>query len=250
MCASFRSKISLAALTSILVVAMLQPVARVDALAPYSGFYLKHNGSPVTSIEVPVCTTFTLDFWIHLPDDLPQGQGMVSFDARFSWDPSQVEITGFSEEASWGGPRGSWGAYVEPSIGQAQPRVDEINAQGWFDYYGKFNYYGAGSPWTTDALWGSFTFHCRGEGTSIITVTSPAGATIYIGDDESTPTPVDPGTYEVTCNQYQPQPTPTTAPRPVGGEVFAANKFVVLSPYIALISVVAVAAVVIKRKLT
>jgi hypothetical protein len=36
----------------------------------------------------------------------------------------------------------------------------------------------------------------------------------------------------------------------VGGEVFSADKLVVLSPYLALISVVTVAAVVVKKKLT
>jgi len=35
-----------------------------------------------------------------------------------------------------------------------------------------------------------------------------------------------------------------------GGELFSANKLALISPYLALISVVAVAAVVVKRKLT
>jgi len=45
-------------------------------------------------------------------------------------------------------------------------------------------------------------------------------------------------------------PPPTLVPRPrfVGGEVFSTNKLAVLSPYLALFSVVAVAAIVVKRR--
>ncbi len=46
-------------------------------------------------------------------------------------------------------------------------------------------------------------------------------------------------------------PSPPSGPSGyVGGEVFSANELAVLSPYLALISIVAVAAVVIKRRKT
>ena len=54
---------------------------------------------------------------------------------------------------------------------------------------------------------------------------------------------IDPG---IAC----PPPPTTPTSGHVGGELYTANKLAVLSPYLALISVVAVAAVVAKRKFT
>ena len=48
--------------------------------------------------------------------------------------------------------------------------------------------------------------------------------------------------------QQQPQRAPSNPPQHVGGELFSANKVAVLSPYLALFSVVAVAAVIVKRR--
>jgi hypothetical protein len=199
-------------------------------------FVVEYNGTPVSGIIVDVCSSFTLDLLIDLPDDLPQGQGMVGFDARFSWDQSQVEIVEFielGEEESR-----PCDQYTLPS------NIAQMNEWGYVILYTTAN-----PPWTEDSVWARITFHCLGEGYSSITVDSPPDQdTIYIGDGQSTPTPVDPVPYVVTCNQLS--RAPSNPYHYVGGELFAANKLAVLSPYLALLSVVAVAAIVVKRKLT
>jgi hypothetical protein len=55
-----------------------------------------------------------------------------------------------------------------------------------------------------------------------------------------------PPDFYVTCNQLS--RAPSNPYHYVGGEVFSANKLAVLSPYLALISIVAVAAVLVKRR--
>jgi len=54
-------------------------------------------------------------------------------------------------------------------------------------------------------------------------------------------------TDTITVNQHAPAP-PAAPGGYVGGEVFSANMLAVLSPYLALFSVVAVAAVLVKRR--
>jgi len=49
---------------------------------------------------------------------------------------------------------------------------------------------------------------------------------------------------------FKEKPSEPTDPQHVGGELFSANKLAVISPYLALFSVVAVAAVVVKRRRT
>jgi hypothetical protein len=196
----------------------------VVEVAP-SGYVIKQNGNPITSISETVCSTFSFDLWIDLPDDLPLGQGMVAFDVLLEWNPSQVEYKGF------------------------QPLTDR---QGWDvevteTGYGYLVLEGEGPPWRSDASWGSFTFHCLGPGQSIIRVSSPPGGTIWIGDGQTTPTPYELAPYEVTCNQYT-APPPPVRPAPVGGTVYSANKLLVLLPYLALVGLASIAVVLVKRR--
>ena len=55
----------------------------------------------------------------------------------------------------------------------------------------------------------------------------------------------------VTQHERPPAPVQSNPPGYVGGGVFSANKAIIVAPYLmAILSVVAVAAVVVKRKLT
>ena len=56
------------------------------------------------------------------------------------------------------------------------------------------------------------------------------------------------GPHDVFDDSNDPQQVPSNPYHYVGGELYSANKLAVLSPYLALIGVVAVAAVVIKRR--
>jgi len=57
-------------------------------------------------------------------------------------------------------------------------------------------------------------------------------------------------TQKITLGSKRPPSEPPTPPQHVGGELYSANKLALLSPYLALISVVAVAAVLVKRRRT
>ena len=92
------------------------------------------------------------------------------------------------------------------------------------------------------ATWATIEFRCEGVGVSSVSIES-SSHWILVSVDYPFSTVTD-----ATCNQRQ--PAPSNPYQHVGGEVFTANKLAVLSPYLALISVVAVAAVVVKRRRT
>jgi hypothetical protein len=79
---------------------------------------------------------------------------------------------------------------------------------------------------------------------------SQGSSSMTLGDGslsiDGQPNTLSPSDFVLTCNQLSRAPSNPT--QHVGGELFTANKLVVLSPYLALISVVAVAAVLVKRK--
>ena len=105
---------------------------------------------------------------------------------------------------------------------------------------------GKGAPedtqgWTENSAWVRFTFHCLGEGTGVILLTSPMPFTIVLRDPQGDPHDTAPEPFEVTVHQF----------KAVGGVVVPVNKLAVLSPYwalIGLVGAVTVAVAVRRRK--
>jgi hypothetical protein len=101
----------------------------------------------------------------------------------------------------------------------------------------------SGPQWSDDAAWMRFTFHCLGEGRSIMILSSDVTQTIYLIPTGSSdqPTAVDPEPFEVIVNQI--------SPAPVGGISPPINKLAVLAPYLALAGlIIAASAVIVKKR--
>jgi hypothetical protein len=95
---------------------------------------------------------------------------------------------------------------------------------------------------TSDMIYLTLTFRCLSQGTSQLHMGD--GYLDIVGQEQN----VLPSDYDVTCNQLS--RAPSNPYHYVGGELFTANKLAVLSPYLTLISAVAVAAVLFKRRRT
>lgn len=186
---------------------------------------IEQNGSPVSSIDVPVSSEFTLEVWVR---NIPQTHPLIGLDFTVTWDNTQVEYLYHTTQ-------NHGFQYTE---GPADPK-----AAGNLYFTAPTD---PGIPVTEDDWWVRITFHCLDQGTSDITITSID--TIYLMDNGNPPIAVNPADHVVTCNQFQ--RAPSKPYHYVGGEVFTVNKLAVLSPYLALIGVVAVAAILAKRKLT
>jgi len=118
--------------------------------------------------------------------------------------------------------------------------------------------------YSQDRYWIALYFRCRAAGVSQIEIPARinprTGGSIdtYVYTTNQGPlVPFSITTSPGIANQRPGvfQQTATTAtkpvppvPQPVGGELFTANKLAVLSPYLALFTIVAVAAVVVKRR--
>jgi len=197
---------------------------------PY--FDLEQSGSPISTLNIPVGSQFTVEVWVR---NIPQTHQMVGLDFAVSWDKTQVEYVDHTTYAHY------WVLTVEP----ADPKTDGVI---WL--------YRPPDPQDPvssqdSGLWMTITFHCLAQGTSQITLSS--AGTIFLSLSPVTqqnfdPIDILPPNYVVTCNQLS--RAPSKPYHYVGGELFTTNKLAVLSPYLALIGVVAVAAVLIKRKLT
>ena len=100
----------------------------------------------------------------------------------------------------------------------------------------------SGPQWTEDAAWFEFTFHCLGEGSSIVTLSSPEVGTITLVPlAGGAPVDLEPEPFEVTVNQVE--------PAAVGGTVTVINKLEILTPYLALVVlIIAISAVIIKKR--
>ena len=176
---------------------------------------LEINEVPVTTLNIPVCSEFTLDLWIRKIED---GWWMLKQNMRIEWDPDLMELV--DEDHSMLDPRGWSGSGA--------------------DGPGYSGYSAFGPSWTTDAVWGTYTFHCLGEGTGTILLTSPSPGTVLLYNG-LTPYDTKPAPFQVTVHQYT---------RAVGGVVVPVNKLAVLSPYLALIGLVGAVtvAVAIRRR--
>jgi len=203
--------------TGLVPATMLLALCVLGSMSPASGqnnnqvpapeISLEMNGVPVTTLNIPVCSTFTLEFWIR---DIPGGYSMVEFDYGVEWDPNLMELKDAYLIAHLGWEQNV--AQVEPGliIGKGAPE----DTQGW----------------TENSAWARFTFHCLGAGTGVILLVSPMAATIVLRDQAGAPHQTSPAPFEVTVHQF----------KAVGGVVVPVNKLAVLSPYLALIGLVGV----------
>jgi hypothetical protein len=171
---------------------------------------VEHKGSPVSSIEIPVCNEFTINITI---ENIPSPLGMTGFDLGISWDPSLMELKEFVE------------------VGEAEARPWDSHASIYDD---RVEYHGEGSAWYEDSVWASLTFHCLGQGTSNITVYSLPDS-IDLTDGETT-YHAFPDPYEIICNQL-----PSNV---VGGIYVHMTKLNILKPYIALIGLIGVVSMI------
>ena len=206
---------------SILVFAGSVALPKASANGVYEPhFVFKHNGHVVTSLDVTVSSTFELEVCI---DSIPQGYSMVGFLVRIKWTPiSQLEVT-----AVLPNPGGLFQTYLSNALGESQQQHKNILTKSLSLY--------------------KVRFHCLAEGTCTITFRAPLPPSIDIQLDAGGATEeytIDP--TPLVCNQHP--PGPSTPYHYVGGELFTADKLAVLSPYLALIGVVAVGAIVAKRK--
>ena len=61
---------------------------------------LKQNGQTVTSLNVAVCTEFTVDIWI---EGIPDGWGVVGFGLLVEWDPEYMDYEDLEiDDHGWG----------------------------------------------------------------------------------------------------------------------------------------------------
>jgi hypothetical protein len=195
-----------------------------------TGFTLPTEAQPSTpkwSLEPSIvtinpCENFTLTLWIR---DIPDGWAMNRFDFMIEWDPTLMEIVGFP--IFLGEVRG-WENVSIPLNVTSVLKLLGMQANG--------------TQWSEDAAWFEFTFHCIGEGTSTVTLSSPGDGTITLvpiaggGSVDREPEP-----FEVTVNQVE--------PAPVGGISTPINKLEILTPYLALAGlIIAVSAIVIKKR--
>jgi len=195
-----------------------------------TGFTIPVDAQPSTpkwslepfSININPCQNFTLTLWIR---DIPDGWAMTDFEFMIAWDPTLMEIVDFP--IFLGEVRGWENISIPMNVTVDRTRVSML---------------ANGTQWSQDAAWFEFTFHCIGEGTSTVTLSSPETGTIYLvsitgGGSFS----FEPEPFEVTVNQVE--------PAPVGGISSPINKIELLAPYIILTGlIVAVSTVYVIKK--
>jgi len=179
---------------------------------------------PVThlnTLDVAVGSSFSVDIWIR---GIPSGDPMENFAFDLGWDPTLMQY-----DHSQGNPPNGW-----------QVNVNDANAPS-----GALGIGGSrlqnGNPYGDDHMWLSVYFRCLKSGVGTIEISGSSWMD-YVGGFTLSFDSV----LSATVSQ-----TGGSTPNPyhyVGGELFTANKLAVLSPYLALFSVLAVAAVLVKRR--
>jgi hypothetical protein len=186
-------------------------------------------------INVSVGESFQVRIYITGLD--PQN-GIVYFRFIITWDNTLMQNTGQSVHLPTG-----WTHLIDWGITTDGPTTSYFTLEG---------YIGTGEPASDNNwYWETFTFRCLGVGSAPLnlptTVTEQGGST-YTAFVNGVVEVYDLSFEKGAVSQIAPSPPST--PYHVGGEVFSANKLAVLSPYLALISVIVVAAVAVKRKPT
>jgi len=212
--------------TGLILTTMLLALCVLGSMSPASGnnqllapeISLEMNGVPVTTLNVAVCSKFTLEFWIR---KIPDGWGVMAFDIVITWNHNLIELLEADPIE-----REGWTQIVSQGPGFAKVKSFTVVANRWIG----------------NATWVLFTFHCLGEGTDLMVLESPGEDTILLSDG-GLPVSTYPKSCEVTVHQF----------KAVGGVVVPVNKLAVLSPYLALIGLVGVVTVAVavqrRRKL-
>ena len=191
--------------TGLILATMLVALCVLGLISPAKGqaapkISLEMNGVPVTTLNIPVCSKFTLEFWIR---DIEMSWGLVAFDIVITWNPDLIELLEADPIE-----REGWTHIVSPGPGYATVK----------------SYTTVANRWIGNATWVLFTFHCLGEGTDLMVLES--GEIVLSDGGPGAPTYPEP--FEVTVHQF----------KAVGGVVVPVNKLAVLSPYLALIGLV------------
>jgi hypothetical protein len=177
----------------------------------------KQGVVPITSIDVTVGNTFTLDVILG---SAPPGFSLIGYLLEFTWDSGQVELIGATALA----PDGANGWSTGTSF-VSQDNSETVSGRGG------------------DTTKRSFTaahliFRCRAVGTSTITVAAPPEKSIDLVPDEGgSETHATIGPVPLVCNQ--------SPPLTVGGMVMSVNKHEILAPYLTLVGLIAIASVVV-----
>jgi len=187
---------------------------------------------------------WTVPIWIRGVEE-----GMKSFGLIVTWDNSQLQ------------------SMAAPTLNLPESWTKLASENGVTDtglsYYMVQAYQSIG-VYSQDRYWVTLYFRCRAAGVSQIEIptrinpTTGGSIDTYVYTTSQGPlVPFSITTSPGLANQ-QPsmlrlttttatQPVPSV-PQPVGGELSTANKLAVLSPYLTLLTIVAVAAVVVKRR--
>jgi hypothetical protein len=209
------TKIVLASLFAVLMILGLSQSARAS------------TGNPdlvigPSEVNVTVGNTFQIQISIN---SIPAPYAMIDFDFYIFWDKTMMDLEVL------GNPVASRGWTVDL----------QVSHDDWYEFGANK---GSGTPWSTDAVWLTMGFRCIGEGSSEITVSGEDS--VWLSDGITTPFNTAFDEDAITCNQRR--SAPSNPYHYVGGELYTANKLAVLSPYLALFSVVAVAAGLVKRR--
>ncbi len=197
----------------------------------FSGFtsQVQANGLPLMSLEhggtidikgsnefdVIVCNDFEVELWVR---DLHHSLFIYKLIVSVTWDPELMELRNVELHlpSDW---RISDGPFER--------------ANSWFIHV-------EGEILASNRKWMTFTFHCKGEGSSQINIPEldPVNSA-FVGPDD--------GSYVVTTKL---KAAVTQFDATVGGLVTPANKLAILTPYIALAGlIIAVSTVyVVKRR--
>jgi len=167
---------------------------------------IEHPEIKDRTLSMTACNIFTIDFCIN---NIPDGYYLDVFDLQVDWDPDLMELELVREYDT---ERGFDGDGVE-GIGSYKYRAEITGPPNW----------------TVDAIWLSLTFHCLGEGSSPLSVSSPSGDTIWLWDGQNS-IPIYTESYEIVCNQYSGIISPKSSV--VGGYYVPTNMLSVMMFYL------------------
>jgi hypothetical protein len=192
----------------------------IDIVLPHPDLVMSPHG-----LDVGVGSTFTIDIWIK---NIPGGFPMTSFEFYVGWDSTMIELIDHDNLADT--PGRNW-----------VPNQDSPSGSPYSFYTCASEASDSLYNWASDEKWATLEFRCIAEGSSIIDASGED--TVYLQGPLNV-IALEFDADAITCNQRQ--QAPSNPYHYVGGELFAANKLAVLSPYLALFSVVAVAVVLVK----
>jgi hypothetical protein len=164
---------------------------------------------------VTVSSNFQIDVWIT---DI--SAGIFRFDFTVTWDDTQMELVGYQNHVFLN-TGVTWVVNVETATSTSYRLVAYYLPDGVGGY-------------TADASWVTLTFHCIAVGSSPINI-------INVDIDDEFGTDFEVAVVNGVCNQ-NPRYTPSYSGW-VGGTMNTVNKLAVVSPFLALITVAAVATV-------